>query len=379
MTASPNFALSTLVQPGTRSSRLVQELSFALANAEPKMLAQWGLLTGKHFTSALGRRGRNLVNLVEKLVTHTAREGSAAVGAYRAGNLADHSKERASAAAELVTGLMKQVGAFGSTVASAVVANPKEAAPQLLTLVITSILVSGGPDGDGGAPDLDLMFGIDAHRSVLSHSVLMGAALEAGFLSIVELVRLFYERLPAGHDPVWDKIYVQAEEYSRAAQVGASLGMAYHLFVDGVEQVAPYKDLPVTAPIEAHQAIFVANAAAEVVDAGNKPGMSKFTGDRATEEKRHKQYRASEIVIRADVAELLTKDELNLIKRYGAWMLALSSGDIQALTPSQERFVEVAQGKRDPVTNYELAWRMYSRLTEILTGQTEGALTRKRQ
>ena len=83
---------------------------------------------------------------------------------------------------------------------------PREAVPQLLVLVATSIVVSGGPDGDGGAPDLDLMFGIDAHRSILSHSILMGAALETGFLSLVHLVRLLHTKLPADHDPLSEAV-----------------------------------------------------------------------------------------------------------------------------------------------------------------------------
>ena len=57
-------------------------------------------------------------------------------------------------------------------------------------------------------------------------SVLGESALEAGFRSIVELVGLLYDKLPAEHDPVWDTIYLQAEEYFRAAQTGASIGMA---------------------------------------------------------------------------------------------------------------------------------------------------------
>lgn len=37
---------------------------------------------------------------------------------------------------------------------------------------------SGGVDGDGGIPDLDLLAGIDAHRSILTHSILAGVVAE---------------------------------------------------------------------------------------------------------------------------------------------------------------------------------------------------------
>ena len=47
----------------------------------------------------------------------------------------------------------------------------------------------------GGAPDLDLVFGIGAHRSIFSHSILMGSALETAFLSLLRLVRLTHKNL----------------------------------------------------------------------------------------------------------------------------------------------------------------------------------------
>ena len=63
-------------------------------------------------------------------------------------------------------------------------------------LFLPPLVVSGGPDGDGGAPDLDLMFGIGAHRSVFSHSILMGASLETGLLALLRLTQLVHAKLP---------------------------------------------------------------------------------------------------------------------------------------------------------------------------------------
>lgn len=68
---------------------------------------------------------------------------------------------------------------------------------------------------------------------------------------------------------------------------------------------------------------------------------------------------------------MLSKDELTILKRYGTWMTALSSGEIQALTQSQEQFVEAAQGRREPKTKFKKAWCMYSGLTELLKQQEE--------
>jgi len=350
--------------PGVRARGLAQELGDALNRTEPRILAEWGLLAGKHFTRALGRRATNLSRLAGVVVNGVTKEGKAAVDAFRSNQGGAHSKKRLVAAKGTLTVLSGQIAAFGKTVASAVAANPKQAAPQLAVLVISSVLVSGGPDGDGGAADLDLIFGIDAHRSIFTHSILMGAALEAGICSLVDLVRIVHEKLPVEHDPLWDSVYQQTEEFARAAQVGASIGLAYHLFVDGLAQPAPYKDLPISMPIEGHQAVFVANAATEALDAKRKPGASKFTGDRALEELRHKHYRSQRLAIREDITKNLTQDELALIRRYGAWMAALSNGAIQPLTASQEQFFEVANQRREPKTPHERAWRTYFHLTK---------------
>lgn len=356
-----------LVREDRRTTRLAQELRSALAKTESSQLARWGGQTGQFFATALARRGKNLFGLVKAVAKGVGSEGMDAVSAFKAGELREHTKGRATASYDSLTDASERIVAFGRSITTAVSQNPREAAPQLFVLVLSSVVVSGGPDGNGGAADLDLMFGIDAHRSVLSHSILMGAALEAGILSIVELVRLVHEKLPADHDALWDALFVQTEEISRAAQVGASLGLAYHLFVDGLAQPAPYKDLPIAMPMEAHQVIFAANAAAEAMDAKNKPGMSKFEEGRTAEELRHAQYRKMRIDIREDVAELMSEEELVIIRRYGAWMQALSNEEILPLTLSQTQFVATTRGERKPQTVHELAWNMFFTLTTKLS------------
>jgi hypothetical protein len=77
--------------------------------------------------------------------------------------------------------------------------------------------------------------------------------------------------LPELHDPLWDSIDSQAANITLAASRGASIGMAYHLLVDGLVQPAPYHDMPVSLPIEAHQTVFVVNAAGEAADVLHKP------------------------------------------------------------------------------------------------------------
>ena len=69
----------------------------------------------------------------------------------------------------------------------------------------------------------------------------------------------------------WDALHAHAERIALSANRGASIGMAYHLLVDGLVQPAAYHDLPVSMPIEAHQTLISANAAAEAIDVAKKP------------------------------------------------------------------------------------------------------------
>lgn len=118
---------------------------------------------------------------------------------------------------------------------------------------------------------MDLKAGIGFHRSPLTHSILIGAALETGLMSLVRLVHLVHAQLPPHHDPLWDVLEHQSTALLNAANRGASLGLAYHLLVDGLAQPAPYHGLPISLPIEGHQAMFVANGMAEAIDARHKP------------------------------------------------------------------------------------------------------------
>ena len=60
------------------------------------------------------------------------------------------------------------------------------------------------------------------------------------------------------------------------------MGLAYHLAIDGIIEPAPYKDLPVGAPMEVHQTLFAANAAAEAVDVSHKTSLSSPAPSRST-------------------------------------------------------------------------------------------------
>lgn len=393
-------------QAGARFQTLGDELLYAWDRTDSRVVLEWSAATAAIFCTSLKRRASNLLNVAWRLSTAAASESVAAAHAYHQDRLPEHLDRRAGAAYAASADVAARVKGATAQVAELVRSQPRAAIPQLLVLVTTSLVVSGGTDGDGGAPDLDLILGIDAHRSILSHSVLMGAALETGFLSLVQLVNLLHAKLPDRHDQLWDRIAAQADTLAQAASVGASLGMAYHLLVDGLFQPAAYHDLPLAMPMEAHQTIFVVNAAGEVLDAKYKSGLGGATStpprgasertrrttagsarfnapapavkpepssywwetasaaEVAAVKQRHRHLRASSVLVDPFVVGMLAADEVLIIERYGAWLEGLADGTLLPLTVPQVQFVRAAKGEQPAQTPHEKAWVMYQSLLE---------------
>lgn len=374
--------------PSQRLSTMVDELQFAWGQTDNRLLLDWGLHTGKDFATSLTRRVGNVARLLTGVTSASMEEGRKAADAFSRANLAEHLQTRGKQAYRASETFIVETTTSLSRKIEAVKQNPQEVGPQLLTMVVMSLLVSGGPDGDGGAPDLDLMFGIGAHRSMFSHSILMGASLETGLLALLRLTQLVHCKLPETRDPLWDKIAEQSHGILHAANQGASLGMAYHLFVDGLLQPAAYHGLPVSMPIEAHQSIFEVNAAAEALDVGNKPSTAGAKIRTATEskgvpvdpvhalglpvqrgsveKKDHLRALRTPFFVDKEVAELLDEVELALLKKSGTWMSSLASGALAPTTPAQARFLQVALGYKEPQTAHDAVWHMYSGLMRRL-------------
>lgn len=140
-----------------------------------------------------------------------------------------------------------------------------------IALLTTCIfyLSSGGLDFEGGLPDTDIMLGgIGAHRSIFTHSILIGLGLE--FLGRFGLIIFDKIRnlLPNEHHQSWDKIYIFLDSYKNYAISALWLGIGIHLLKDTgiiVGNVKPYVELPNGLPIEAHQSIFAANGVASSI------------------------------------------------------------------------------------------------------------------
>lgn len=249
---------------------MVDELRLALHETPNGDIRNWGMWTAKTLGRVTARRVRNFGRLLLTVGRGIGSEAKMSYRAFRQETLKTHLVERANAAKGAAASASADVTAAVQNIARAVRENPAENAPTLIVATLAFLLASGGTDGDGGVPDLDLVAGIDAHRSIFTHSIISGAIIETMLLSSAAFVGIVYTRLPTAHDPMWDAIAKHRDRYVKSAAQGMSLGIAYHLFVDGMVEPAAYHDLPGSYPIEVHETIIDANAVAEGIDTKHK-------------------------------------------------------------------------------------------------------------
>jgi hypothetical protein len=231
-------------------------------------LKSWGTRTGNIFTNASSRRINNMSSLIRSINNIISKEISFITTAQRKGKLVDHLQNRASEIRSDTTDLFTEFRKFCSKYSRSIRDNPKDFAPKLAAMLLGFTLGSGGLDGDGGVPDLDFLGGIGAHRSIFTHSIFSGIVIETMILSFFDLVKVVHTNLPEKHDELWEDIINSGEDIFSALANGISLGIAYHLSVDAtVDGSGTYKDLPFSAPQDAHQAIMGINATIESTDA----------------------------------------------------------------------------------------------------------------
>lgn len=260
---STNTPVPFAVDQG-RFERLHAELNEALSATPTSELQAWA----KDLPGQFGRRSWNRVdNLRDTVATvcrSVLRESGDAIEAGQRGDFNEYVAQRRKTLSEGVGTAWNQTRQWFETISSAARSEPNERLPQLAGAVFGFVLGSGGLDGDGGAPDLDLLVGIGAHRSILTHSILMGAAAETLLMGTAQLARIIYPNLPAHHDPLWEDLLNQSEPVMRALAAGVSTGISYHLAIDAtVDSGGTYNDIPVSMPEEGHAAVASVNAAAE--------------------------------------------------------------------------------------------------------------------
>ena len=288
--------LSTVLP--TRLQVMAKELHHGITNTSGDEMLQLAALVAGDVGSALGRRVTNLVQLVGNLIAGTVSEGFDLAKAYADDRAVTHLAERLGAAKDSAAEALTNGATFFGSLIDDMVSNPAEAAPRLLMLVLASVASSGGLDGNGGAPDMDIpLMGIGAHRSPFTHSIIVGSLLEAALMLLTRTVVCVHKNLPLTRDPLWDGIAGQSVGILNAAGKGASIGIAYHLMVDAVVQPGAYHGLPFDMPIEAHQTILAANSVAEATAGTLSPGDDLLVDSTPEILAAHQHYRSTRMTI----------------------------------------------------------------------------------
>lgn len=246
-----------------RLRRLRDELGFALSRTDAKTLRDWGGRSAGRLAKLTGKRASALASLATRVGRAGVDEAKNMGAALRQRRFGEHFGDRTAAAIDGSIGFARAGTALTSDIGRALTHDPKTNAPKVLAAFLGFYAGSGGVDGDGGIPDLDLLAGIDAHRSLLTHSILAGVLAEGLLLAMVDLAGQINARLPLDHDPLWDKLAAAASPLTGALTAGASAGIAYHLLWDAAIQPAPYHGLPFEMSMEAHQTVMGANGMAE--------------------------------------------------------------------------------------------------------------------
>ena len=234
------------------------------------MLSAWGGRAAGRLFHLGARRVGGLAQLASGLARFGGKEVSGFYRALRGSRFGSHAGQRTAAAIDGALAVGSEGGRFLAGIGRALLCDPKGTAPKVLGAFLGFNTGSGGVDGNGGIPDLDLLAGIGYHRSPLTHTIIAGIVAEGMLLAIIDLAAEIHSRLPHDHDVLWDGLARFGHSFAESASIGLSAGIAWHLLVDAGIQPAPYHDLPFSMPIEAHQAVFATNGAAEGVDAARR-------------------------------------------------------------------------------------------------------------
>lgn len=98
----------------------------------------------------------------------------------------------------------------------------------------------------------------------------------------------------------------------------------------------------------------------------------------------HKSYLAKPWIVRS-LFKVFSEAEILFLTKYGAWLSALDSGNIEPTTTAQRHFVQVCNGKKPPKTAHEILWLeckmenlCYREIVLLRQGEINYAAARKR-
>lgn len=251
----------------SRMKRILDDLSYALRQTDRETLKAWGNRSVKRLWVLVLRRANAFATLTGKLIKTGLTEGRDYAEAVQGGRGLEQLGVRSAAAIDASISFAQDSKLTFKQFMQALQDDPRTIPPRLVAGIFGFYAGSGGIDGNGGIPDLDLTAGIGFHRSWLTHSIIAGVLAEGMLIAIVDLSREIKERLPEIHDPFWDKLANAAEPLASPLIAGTSAGIAYHLLVDATLQPGAYHDLPWSLPMHVHQLVTGANGVAEGANA----------------------------------------------------------------------------------------------------------------
>lgn len=343
-----------------RAKQLLIELEHALRNQSLLGVSKLLVINGAHdYIGAVLRRCQNISTVLGSVLAFGVEHSSEAFKAWKDDDLTKFAYKKkddsASFLANSYRGIEYKVRSFAN--------NPAAELLNFTVVALTALVSSGGIDGDGGLPDLDIpLLGIGAHRSPLTHSILIGAGAEAIIAALIRMIILIHDELPENHDPLWDEFYLNAPQLLAAISKGVSAGLAYHLMIDGFLQPAPYHGLPIDLPLNVHQTIQFSNGLAEGLAAWDQRYALKKNPATIAQ---HRTALREEYEVDEDLVKWLGAEAFHVLKRHGSWMLSLSTGAIQPYTASQVRFIAVAWQVLPAETVHEMAWVQYLNIWRI--------------
>ena len=255
---------------GMRAGRCHNELRFALGRMESCVLKGWGKRSALRLLMLASQRVGGLARLGTLLVRAGGGELSGLLEALRQRRVMPHLGDRTAAAVDGTLSVGREGVSMLTGIARGLLNDPKKNAPAVLGAVLGFSAGSGGLDANGGIPDLDLLAGIGAHRSPVTHTIIAGIVAEGLLLAIADLAAEVHGRLPQDHDPLWDTLASIGRPLTDSLAIGTSAGLAWHLLADAFVQPGTYHDLPTDMPMEAHQAMFAANGTAEGIHAARR-------------------------------------------------------------------------------------------------------------
>lgn len=250
-------------QARSRIVSIYSELTFALSRIEREVIKAWGVRASKRLLLLAARRVGGMARLATMLVRGGSGELNGILQALKQGRMAAHLADRTAGAIDGSITIGREGARAIGNIATALIRDPRSTAPALIGGLLGFGIGSGGLDGNGGIPDLDLVAGIGAHRSPITHTVIAGIVAEGFLLAFADLAAEVHGKLPVQHDSIWDGLARIGRPLTESLAIGTSAGLAYHLLVDAFVQPGAYHGVPFNMPMEAHQTIFAANGVIE--------------------------------------------------------------------------------------------------------------------